>query len=167
MSKTKATPLAKDFMTKHVHTVAPDMPLADVVSCLLKHKISNVPVVEKKDGGEILIGFVSEGDCLEFLSNELFYGNPSPPQTARTIMKRHPVCVTPDTNLFALASVFVNHRLRHLPVVEDQNLVGIVSRRDILKATDDYYRNLMKQRDKDRERPDIREIMYHRFMVSD
>lgn len=163
----KALPQAREFMTSHVHTVPPEMPLADVVAFLVKHAISNAPVVEEDGAGHrTLVGFVSERDCLEFLANEMFFGSPAQPQTARTIMKRHPVCVEPTTDVFTLASIFVSHGYRHLPVVEDRQLVGIVSRRDILKALDGYYRDAIRQREAERFPPDVHEIIHHRFLVS-
>jgi CBS domain len=94
------SPQAKDFMQRHVHSVTPDVPLAEIVALLLKHEISNVPVVQTEKGRSILVGFISERDCLEHLSNEAFYGSPMPPQTAGTVMRKHPVCVGPDTELF-------------------------------------------------------------------
>lgn len=127
-------PKAIDFMTTRVQTVATDMSLQDVVAFLRKHEVSNAPVVTQNEAGQsMLVGFISEGDCLERLSNEVFHGNPAQPQTVGTMMKRHPVCVEPETDVFALASIFVNHRYRHLPVVEQGVLRGVVSRRDILE----------------------------------
>jgi CBS domain-containing protein len=158
-------PTARDFMTTHVHTVGAEMDLAEVAAFLLQHKISNVPVVRSDGGKRILVGFISEGDCLEHLANEMFYGNPSPRQTAETIMKRHPVCVAPDADIFALTSIFTNHRYRHLPVVEEQALLGIVSRRDILKAVDRYYREWIGTRQRERFPVDLHEIMNHRFLA--
>lgn len=159
-------PQARDFMNTHVQTVGPDMPLADVVTFLLKHDISNAPVIESKDGPQpVLVGFISEGDCLDFLANEMFFGSPAQPQTVRTMMKKHPVCVAADTDVLTLASIFVSHGYRHLPVVDDQRLLGIVSRRDILKALDDYYRDAVRRRDFERFPPDLHEIMSHRFLV--
>ena len=81
-------------------------------------------------------------------------------------MRRHPVCVQPETDLFTLASIFVSHGYRHLPVVEEGRLVGIVSRRDILKAMDHYYRKMLEKKDRDRQLPDYSEIMQQRFIVS-
>lgn len=152
-------------MHKRVQTVKPTAKLADIVKHLLKHEVSNVPVVDDIGGRLVLVGFISEADCMEQLANELFYGNPAPPLTAELIMKRHPVCVGPDTNMFTLASVFINHRLRHLPVVENQHLLGIVSRRDVLKELDRYYREASKLRDDERNPPDIKQIINHRFIM--
>jgi CBS domain-containing protein len=163
---TKTTPTARDIMNPHVRTVGPEMKLGEIVTFLLKHDLSNVPVVRQEGDYRLLLGFVSEGDCLEFLVNELFYGNPCPPQTAETIMKKHPVCVGPETDIFTLTSIFTTHRYRHLPVVQDQHLLGIVSRRDILKSLDEYYRDWVRTRDRERFPVDVHKIMNHRFIVA-
>ncbi|WP_442511599.1 CBS domain-containing protein [Novipirellula sp. SH528] len=163
--KTQASPTAQDLMNRDVRTIAPDMHLVDIVAFLQKHKLSNAPVTQKEGNQQRLLGFISEGDCLECLANELFYGNPSPVQTAETIMKRHPTCVTPATDIFTLTSIFMSHQFRHLPVVEGPMLVGIVSRRDILKSLDKYYREWSETRDHERFPVDMREIMNLRFLV--
>jgi len=165
MTQEKSAPRAADYMTRQVHVVTPDMPLSEVIQFLLKQKISNAPVVEKQNQKKHLIGFISERDCLEFLSNEAFYGCPSPPQTAKTIMRMHPVCVSPETELFTLASIFSCHSYRHLPVVENNELIGIVSRRDVLKAMDEYYQDAFESREEQRFRPDLRKVMNLRFLA--
>jgi len=167
MTQEKSVPSAADYMTRHVHVVMPDMQLGDVVQFLLQHEISNAPVVEKQDQKQVLIGFISERDCLEFLSNEAFYGCPSPPQTARSIMRMHPLCVSPETELFTLASIFSSHGYRHLPVVEHGELIGIISRRDVLKAINEFHQDAIKikSHDEQRFRPDVRKIVNLRFLA--
>ncbi len=158
-------PLARDFMTTHVQTVSPDASLQDVISFLQQHRVSNAPVVDAgPDGRKLLVGFISEGDCLEYLSNEVFFGSPAQPHTVRTMMKRHPVCVEPTADIFTLASVFVSHRYRHLPVVEEGRLLGIVSRRDILKALEGHYSRALENREAHRSPPDLRELVNLRFV---
>lgn len=164
---TKTAPTAREIMTGYVHCIAPEMQLQEVVSFLLKHKISNAPVVHQEGNHRQLLGFVSEADCLEFLANEMFYGNPSPAQTASTIMKKHPTCVGPDADIFALTSVFMSHGYRHLPVVDtDHNLLGMISRRDILKSLDDFYREWIRESDRERFPVDVHKIMNHRFIMT-
>lgn len=164
----KPAPQARDFMNRHVHTISADASLAEIVRFLERHKISNAPVVEQDEGGHpILVGFLSEGDCLEYLSNEVFFGSPFQAQTARTMMKRHPVCVEPETDIFSLASIFVSHRYRHLPVVEGAHLVGIVSRRDILKALDESYRKEQEGRTLKKSPRDLREVINLRFVADE
>lgn len=164
--QTQSTPNAQDIMNRNVQTVGQEATLTEVIMVLLKQKVSNVSVVQQDGKRQILMGFVSEGDCLEHLANELFYGNPSPPQTAGSIMKRHPVCIDPTTDMFTIASVLTSHRFRHLPVVQDQELLGIVSRRDVLKALDLHYRQRDQDLDRERFPVDVHQIMNHRFIVS-
>ena len=154
-------------MNGYVHCVPPDMQLGEIVAFLLKHQISNAPVVRHEGTHKKLLGFISEGDCLEFLANEMFYGNPSPTQTAQTIMKKHPTCVGPDVDVFAITSIFMSHQLRHLPVVDaDQNLLGIISRRDILTSLNEFYQKWTRESDRERFPVDIHKIMNHRFIVT-
>jgi CBS domain-containing protein len=148
----------------------PGMSLMEVVRFLLEHGLSNVPVVEGDTSGAAegpprLVGFLSEQDCLEHLSNEMFFGCPSQPQTVGTIMRRHPICVSPGEDAFALASIFVNHGYRHLPVVEGGRLVGIVSRRDILKALERYYEQWLRRLDREHFPPDLHELINLRFVA--
>jgi CBS domain-containing protein len=167
MTQPNATPRAGDYMTGHVRTLTPDMPLADVISFLLAHNLSSAPVIESRENGRrSLVGFVSEHDCLEHLSNELFYGTPSPRQTAGTIMRKHPVCVAPDTELFTLASIFVNHGMRHLPVVDHGELVGVISRRDILQAMEHYYREFLATAEHQRRPLSLRDVLAQSVLVT-
>lgn len=160
-------PNAESMMNRHVHTLTPEMSLRDVVQTLRKHDVSCAPVVLGEDAKKMtLIGFVSEGDCLEQLSNEMFYGNPRPPQTAATIMKKHPICVGPDTDVFAVASLFVSHRLRHLPVVDSTNQVlGLISRREVISSLEKFYDQLDQDYVSEHFRPDLQQIMNLRFVA--
>ena len=166
MKKTSEPPTAAEIMNRHVHCVEPDMTLSDVIRFMLKHEVSFVPVVDRRDGAERLVGLVSEGDCLEHLSNELFFGTPMPPQRAETVMKRHLVCVAPTDDLFTLASILTSHRYRHIPVVDGDRLLGIISRRDILKSLVEFYRKWSESHDRERFPVDLHKIMNLRFLVS-
>jgi CBS domain-containing protein len=161
----KETPCARDIMTRHVHTIEPETDLYEIAKFLLKHEVSNVPVVRQEGNKRILLGFISEADCLEHLANGVFYGSPSLPLRAETIMRRHPVCIGPDEDIFTLTSIFVSHNYRHLPVVERENLLGIVSRRDLIRSLDRYYQEWSKTRSLDRFPVDLREVANMRFVA--
>jgi len=164
MTDTERIPQAVDFMNRDVKTVGPDYRLEDVTNFLITNKISNAPVVETdEDGRRKLVGFLTEEDCLEHLSNELFHGGTQQAKTARMIMKKHPICVPSDIDLFTLASIFVSHGYRHLPVTEDNQLLGIISRRDILRAIDAYYRERLLHSEMEHFPPDLSEIINLRF----
>lgn len=153
-----------DFMNTHVQTIGLEMHLKDIIAFLLTHKLSKAPVIKRKGNSRILLGFVSEAESLEHVSNELFYGFPSPIQTAGMIMKRDPACVDPEIDIFTLASIFTSHYYRHLPVVQDHVLLGIVSRRDVLQALDTDYQEWSRLKDDERFTIDTHEIINHRFI---
>ena len=150
---------AKDCMNKAVFTIKETIPVEEAIELLLKEEISNAPVVA--DGK--LTGFLTEADCLRFLSNELYYSGPE--TSVGSIMKRHPVCVTPDTNMFAVTSLFTDNGFRHLPVVDNDKLVGIISRRDALKAMKDYHNNFKKENADKHFPPDLKKLVNHRFVI--
>ncbi|GAB4136602.1 MAG: hypothetical protein Tsb009_03770 [Planctomycetaceae bacterium] len=162
----KTLPCASDFMNVHVHCVSMKMPLAEVIHTLDRYKISDVPVVDETQGERHLVGLLSEQDCLAALANEVFFGMPATPQTAETMMRRHPVSVSADTDLFALASIFVSHGYRQLPVVSGETLLGVVSRRDILHALNEYYMKRQAEQERIHHPPDLKDIFSHRFLVS-
>lgn len=168
MTSRPSIPNAQSLMNRRLYTVTPEMPLSEIVRFLTRHKISCAPVVNESAGGrKLLVGFVSEQDCLEFLTNEMFYGHPRPPQTGATIMKKHPLCVAQDTDVFSLSSIFVNHGMRHLPVVDEENyLLGLVSRHDILKALERFYDESDDEWQMEHFPPDLHLIMNHRFLAN-
>ncbi len=162
----KNLPQAHEFMNRRVYAVEPHFSLVEVINFLKKHRISSAPVVVKQESGiSSLVGFISEADCLEHLANEMFYGRPAMPQNVQTMMKRHPVCVPPETDIFSLASIFINHGYRHLPVVNEEDLLGIVSRRDILEALDHFYRASQEEKSLERFPPDLHQIANLRFVA--
>lgn len=164
--KTKI-PLAGDLMNDNVHAVLPALSLYELVDFLLKHKISSAPVIESGDGNKQLIGFISEQDALRQLSDEMFYGLPEPQQMVRACMRKHPVSVTPETDVFAIASLLVSHGYRHVPVVGEKNqLLGIVSRRDVLRAMKPFHAAAKKEHNAEYFPPDLTKIINHRFIVS-
>ena len=159
-------PNAGMLMNRQVHTVTADLSLSELIDFLLKHKISSAPVVEKNGSAKHLIGFISECDALEHLSNEMFYGFPAQPRSVETCMKRHPISITEDVDVFAIGSLLVNHGYRHLPVVDKENrLLGVVSRRDVLKPMQQFYNYSLKEHDSEYFPPDVKKIINHRFIV--
>ncbi len=156
-------PIVSDLMVTEISTVSPKMTLEEVVDLLVTKQLHAVPVVREKNGSKELIGIISEKDCIEYLSNEIFYGNPD--ITVKHMMQRFPLCVSPDTDIFSMASIFTHHRYRHLPVVKKKRLVGIVSRRDVLDGLFKFQKKAAKQKTKQKLPPDYHEIGNLRFII--
>jgi CBS domain-containing protein len=119
-----------DVMSSPVVSVPPDAPLKDVASLLVERRINAVPVV---DAGDRLLGIVSEADLLPL---ETGIG-PAPgrvaAQTAREVMRRSVYTLTGDTDATAAARLMLRHRLKSVPVVAGERVVGMVARRDLLR----------------------------------
>jgi CBS domain-containing protein len=140
---------ASDIMTSPVISVGPETPVHEIATLLLEHRISGVPVVEHGR----LIGFVSEGDLLhrQEIGTERkaagswwlrLFGVEGPAadyvkshaSRARDIMTREVVSVAPDTGLAEIATLLEKRRIKRVPVLSEGNLVGIVSRANLVRA---------------------------------
>jgi CBS domain-containing protein len=116
---------AAEIMTRTVVTVSPDTPLTKVIELLIRHSISATPVVDDDNN---LVGIISEIDLINFaLSGEA--GN----SLVKDAMTTDVIAFSPDTLCPVIANCFAQKRLRRVPIVEDGKLVGLVSRRDVLR----------------------------------
>jgi len=119
------TTKAADIMTTNVITAKKDMVLTDVIALLLRWHISAMPVVDDEDR---IVGIVSEID----LVNLTFDGN-ARDTTVEEVMVTDIVSFNPDTQLADLVQSFSKRHLRRVPIIDKGKVVGIVSRRDILR----------------------------------
>lgn len=164
MTTPKTTETAAYLMNTQVKTVPPEMSLADLVEFLISHEVSFAPVVRPDGARKLVVGIVGERDCMEHLAEDLFHGSPRPDRTVATVMKMHPVCVAPETDLFSLCSLFTHHRLRHAPVTdEDGHLLGVISRRDLLRSLEKS--TVQAERDEEARHfhPDLRQVINLRY----
>jgi acetoin utilization protein AcuB len=69
----------------------------------------------------------------------------TPPETVETMMTTGLVTVSPDTPLLDAQRLFAEHRFHHLPVVEKDELVGVISDRDILRALSPFVDTLAER----------------------
>jgi CBS domain-containing protein len=111
----------------HVATVRPDATIAAVVRELTARSIGAVVVSEDEVN---LLGLVSERDIVHALG---VYGARTLDLRASDIMTRRPVSCRPDDSVTRLMADMTRHRVRHLPVVEEGRLQGIVSIGDVVK----------------------------------
>ncbi len=117
---------AKDLMTKEVITVNEEMSVVDLAKILCENKISGVPVVDKD---KKLVGVVTEKDLI----NIIFSGNVRNTKVG-DIMSRNIIKFTPDTDIDKIALAISEKNVRRVIIVDDKDkVVGIVSRRDIIK----------------------------------
>ena len=118
-------PTVKDLMTTDVIFVDPDDSVEKVMSLLLKHRVSGLPVA---DSAGRLLGLISEFDLLE-----LVWDPTTSQDKVYQYMSRQVHSVSEDADLDALAESFRILAIRRMPVVRDDRLVGIISRHDLLR----------------------------------
>jgi CBS domain-containing protein len=111
---------AKDIMTRDVITVSPTATVRNLAMTLIKNQISGAPVAARN--GKI-IGVVSEADIVAKKGKDV-----------KTIMSKNIISVTEETAVEDIARLMTTHRIKRLPVMRGQNVVGIVSRADIVSA---------------------------------
>jgi CBS domain-containing protein len=132
-----------DAMSVDVVTVSPETPLKDAAALLARHGISGLPVVE----GEAVVGVVSEADVVirstgrresRGLLGALFGGDRDDENlagaTVKDAMSSPAVTIAPGRQVAEAARVMVERRVNRLPVVDDSQLVGIVTRADLVRA---------------------------------
>ena len=122
---------AFDYMTSKVITFKADQGIIEVIETITKRKISGAPVIN--DNGEI-IGIITEKDCLRLIYDEKYHNLPPNKGKVINYMSKKVVTVDYKTRIDELANIFMNSNFRRYPVIKNSKMVGIISRRDILKA---------------------------------
>ncbi|HZU90592.1 MAG TPA: CBS domain-containing protein [Stellaceae bacterium] len=144
---------AHDVMTRAVVTAHPDTPLREIAALLLAHAIGAVPIVDE-DGRPV--GMVGKGDLVEHhderarearrdwrltalaeggeIGPDLLARLHRPETKAREVMSAPVVTVEEDDDIREIAQLLADYRIRSVPVLRDDRVVGIVSRADLLRA---------------------------------
>ena len=119
----------RDYMTSDVITVGPQVEVTQVVRLLIDRDVSGVLVV---DAAGMLVGVVTERDCIRVAAAAGYYDEPGGP--VADFMSAPVETVGPDDNLVDVAVRMAASRYRRFPVVVDGRLVGLIGRRDVLRA---------------------------------
>ena len=149
---------AKDVMSTNVATVKKDATVKDVITLLVEHKLTGLPVV---DDGERLVGIITEADflrglgvpahhpthnlwqTLEVLFSHLAHHGEleAPEDPVKDHMVRDVVCTSPDQFVDDVIQVMKQHRVKRVLVCGDDRLVqGVVTRSDLVRIFFDRYR---------------------------
>ncbi len=141
--------LAQELMTSEVASVQPNTTVDLAVQTMLDRHISGLPVVDETNR---LVGIVTEGDLLrrselgtqrqrprwlQFLLSPGRRADEYAHASGRRIeevMTADVVSANEDTTLEALVELMSRHRIKLVPIVRGEHLVGIVSRADVLRA---------------------------------
>ena len=123
----------EQLMTPEVVTIDKDRKLSDALEIMEKHRISRLVVVNE---GKI-VGIVTDKDILEVMGSSR-YANKLPSSLhVSTAMSRGVITVGKEADVSEAARLMLRHRIKSLPVVNDGELVGIVTTTDLLKPLQD------------------------------
>jgi CBS domain-containing protein len=120
MTPSSTSPVrVRDIMSRYVVSVTEDTPVIEVARILAERRFSGLPVLDREGG---VVGMVSDFDLLA-----------RDGETAGEVMSPDVVTVAEDTDIRVARSLMIDQRLARLPVFRGNELVGIVSRGDILR----------------------------------
>jgi len=119
----------KDIMTDRVVVAGPETTIDEIVSLLLDHQVSGLPVVD--DDG-LLLGVITEIDIISLVYES--YDNTT---IVSDYMTRDVLTLDAEASLDDVASIFCKKTIRRIPIVREGRLIGIVSRRDLIRFVRD------------------------------
>ncbi len=125
----------RDYMVTRVHTLSPERDMVDAIAEFARLGISGAPVVD--DRGNVL-GMLSDTDCIDAMLKAGM--DPAWRGKVADFMTTSVETVEAQASLIDIAQRFLERRFRRFPVVDDNRLVGQVSRLDVLKAIGDIKR---------------------------
>ena len=118
-----------EIMTTNIISVAPYSLIEDALATMIQNSISGLPVLDDNDE---LVGVISEFDLLVLLVERP--EDYSPVAMVSDFMTPQVKVIKEDTTLEQVVDIFRTTSLRRLPVVRGRKLVGIVSRRDLVRV---------------------------------
>lgn len=125
---------ARDIMVDKPLVFKPDRPLLDAVRVLIDQRVPGAPVVD--DHGN-LVGVLTERAFLAAVVVAGYHGEGA--GRVRDHMNEEFQTVSVDASLLDVAALFVETSLRWFPVVDENRLVGVVARREVLRAIIDSF----------------------------
>jgi CBS domain-containing protein len=115
-----------DVMSLRVVKVSPDEPVRLAIARMLEENVGSVAVCE----GQRLVGIFTERDVLRLAGEGPEFADVN----VGDVMTRNPVTISPDDQILAAAQLMSERRIRHLPIVQGDNLLGIVGIREVMRT---------------------------------
>ena len=116
---------ATETMTRDLITVTEETPVYDAMKILVDSSITGLPVVSSDNH---LLGMVSEKDMLSLL-----YGTGNKYSLVSEVMTREIVSFDENDDLIDICECLIKNHFRRVPILSGSKLVGVISRRDIIK----------------------------------
>lgn len=119
----------KDYMVATKIYFTPDMDVLRAISQLIEFKLSGAPVLDKHGN---MVGFLSEKDCMKVALNANYHGTVG--GKVETFMGRGVETIDVNTPIIDVAQKFLDTPYKRFPVVNDNRLVGTITRHELLRA---------------------------------
>jgi CBS domain-containing protein len=119
---------AKEAMSRHLITLHPEMDVLEALSVLVRERISGAPVLDQVGN---LVGMLTERDCMHIALDAGYFSEGG--GRVANFMSPDVVTIEAHTPITEIAERFATSHFRRLPVTEQGKLIGIISRRDVLK----------------------------------
>ncbi len=141
--------LVADLMSRSIVAISPDAPLAQAIRLMIDHRVSGLPVIDAEGRA---VGMLTEGDLLRRVETgtegtapgwfaSFFFRGRLAEQYVQThgrrvaeVMTPDVTCVEEDTPLAEVVALMQRKRIKRLPVVRGEKVVGIVSRADLVRV---------------------------------
>ncbi len=120
-----------DLMARRVVELSPQDSWEDAAKAFASHDLSSAPVVDEQG---VCVGMLSAADFLKPNVADQFKDATSGDRTVQALMTTAVQSVAPDTPLLHVAKMMSVSHIHHLPVIEDEKIVGVVSTLDIVAA---------------------------------
>jgi CBS domain-containing protein len=121
-----------------VYAIAPEAPVLDAIRQMAERRVGALVVMK----GDRLAGIVSERD---YARKVILQGRSSAQTAVADIMSGEPLTISPETDVFDCMRLCTERRVRHLPVVENERVVGVISIGDLVKAVIDAQAEQIEQ----------------------
>ena len=128
----------KPDYNQDVHTIAPDQMVLEAVRTMAERNVGALPVVENG----VVIGVISERD---YARKMVLKGRSSAGTPVRDIMSSPVITVDARQSIEVCMGIMTDSHLRHLPVVENEKLLGLLSIGDLVKSAVEEQADLISQ----------------------
>ena len=119
----------RDFMTTNPVCISPGTEIMRAIHLLVAEDISGLPVIDARG---TLVGILTERDCIEVALQAGYFDELG--GCVEQYMTTSVETVEPESSLMDLAELFARSPFRRCPVIEEGKLIGLICRRDILRA---------------------------------
>ena len=133
MAKSKI--LVRDYMTRKVVKLRPEMEILRAVHELIDGRVSGAPVVDDRG---TTVGMLTERDCMNVVLNAAYHQEHG--GLVKEFMATDIEVMDPDLSIVDAAKKFYENTYLRYPVVDDGRLIGVISRSDVMRAMGDYWK---------------------------